>query len=281
MNAVPPVAQIDAGRVYRRLLRVRAPAPRHVPRSASSAWRCSRPPVRASPGCVQNFVDLRHSSRKDPDVLWLVPLGAPLLFLLRGIGDYMSIYFPGLCRPADHQGDARATCSASTCICPRVLRPRSRRARCCRGSPTTSSRSPRPRPTPSASLIRDSLTIIGLLGSLFYLNCEAGAVRGDPARRRCRWLIREVTNSFRRYSARIQNSMGDVTRVTKEALDGQRVIKVFNAQEQEAREFEAVNEHNRRSNMKLIAAQGDQQSGGAVHRLAGPRRHPVDGAASR
>jgi subfamily B ATP-binding cassette protein MsbA len=63
-----------------------------------------------------------------------------------------------------------------------------------------------------------------------------------------------VTKSFRRYSARIQASMGDVTRVTKEALDGQRVIKVFNAQEQEAREFEAVNEHNRRSNMKLIAA---------------------------
>ena len=49
--------------------------------------------------------------------------------------------------------------------------------------------------------------------------------------------------------------MGDVTRVVKEALDGQRVIKVFNAQEQEARDFEKVNEHNRRSNMKLIAAQ--------------------------
>ena len=48
--------------------------------------------------------------------------------------------------------------------------------------------------------------------------------------------------------------MGDVTRVAKEALDGQRVIKVFNAQEQEARDFEKVNEHNRRSNMKLIAA---------------------------
>ena len=68
------------------------------------------------------------------------------------------------------------------------------------------------------------------------------------------WLVRKVTKSFRRYSARIQASMGDVTRVTKEALDGQRVIKVFNAQEQEAREFEAVNEQNRRSNMKLIAA---------------------------
>ena len=28
--------------------------------------------------------------------------------------------------------------------------------------------------------------------------------------------------------------MGDITRVVKEALDGHRVIKVFNAQEQEA-----------------------------------------------
>jgi subfamily B ATP-binding cassette protein MsbA len=68
------------------------------------------------------------------------------------------------------------------------------------------------------------------------------------------WLVRKVSSSFRRYSARIQGSMGDVTRVVKEALDGQRVIKVFNAQTQEAADFEKVNEHNRRSNMKLIAA---------------------------
>ena len=33
------------------------------------------------------------------------------------------------------------------------------------------------------------------------------------SRRRCRWLIRKVISSFRRYSARIQASMGDVTRV--------------------------------------------------------------------
>src|SRR3712207_7711185 len=57
------------------------------------------------------------------------------------------------------------------------------------------------------------------------------------------WLVRKVSSSFRRYSARIQASMGDVTRVTKEALDGQRVIKVFNAQDQEARDFERSEEH--------------------------------------
>ena len=31
----------------------------------------------------------------DPRVVWMVPLGAVLLFLIRGIGDYVSNYFPG------------------------------------------------------------------------------------------------------------------------------------------------------------------------------------------
>ena len=46
--------------------------------------------------------------------------------------------------------------------------------------------------------------------------------------------------------------MGDVTRVAKEAIEAPRVVRVFNAQEYEARMFEDVIEHNRRSNMKLM-----------------------------
>jgi subfamily B ATP-binding cassette protein MsbA len=103
------------------------------------------------------------------------------------------------------------------------------------------------------SLIRDSLTIIVLISVMFWFNWRLALVVFAIAPP-ISWLVRKVSSSFRRYSARIQASMGDVTRVTKEALDGQRVIKVFNAQDQEARDFEAVNEHNRRSNMKLIAA---------------------------
>jgi subfamily B ATP-binding cassette protein MsbA len=48
--------------------------------------------------------------------------------------------------------------------------------------------------------------------------------------------------------------MGDVTRIAKEAIDGQRLIKVFNAQEFEGQAFERVNEQNRRNNMRLIMA---------------------------
>src|SRR5215831_5853161 len=43
---------------------------------------------------IQKFVKGTFVER-DPHILWLIPIGAPVLFLLRGIGDYMSVYFPG------------------------------------------------------------------------------------------------------------------------------------------------------------------------------------------
>ncbi|MBM2853908.1 MAG: lipid transporter ATP-binding/permease, partial [Steroidobacteraceae bacterium] len=66
-------------------------------------------------------------------------------------------------------------------------------------------------------------------------------------------LMRITSRLFRRYSMRIQASMGDVTRVAKEALESHRMIKVFNAQPQQHGSFEQVNERNRASFMKLVA----------------------------
>ena len=54
--------------------------------------------------------------------------------------------------------------------------------------------------------------------------------------------------------------MGDVTRVTKEALDGQRVIKVFNAQEQEARDFETGQRAQPAQQHEADRREGHQQS---------------------
>src|ERR1041384_4424113 len=200
---------------------------------------------------VKKFMELTHFDGDRRDVLFIA-LGAPLLFLLRGTGDYMSNYFPGyvgrqviksiradlfrhyLDLPASYYDKAQGGMMLSklTFNVEQVA------------EAVTKS---------ITSLIRDSLTIIGLISYMFWLNWHLAlfvfAIAPPMS-----FLIRKVASSFRRYSARIQASMGDVTRVTKEALDGQRVIKVFNAQEQEAKDFEAVNEHNRRSNMKLIAA---------------------------
>jgi subfamily B ATP-binding cassette protein MsbA len=50
--------------------------------------------------------------------------------------------------------------------------------------------------------------------------------------------------------------MGDVTRVAKESFEAPRLIKVYNAQGHLAQQFDAVNERNRRSNMRLILTKG-------------------------
>ena len=80
------------------------------------------------------------------------------------------------------------------------------------------------------SLIGDSLTIIGLLITLFYMNWRLAAfcIAVAPV---IAWLMQVANRSFRRYSERIQNSMGDITRVAKEAIDAHRLIKIFNAED--------------------------------------------------
>jgi subfamily B ATP-binding cassette protein MsbA len=69
-------------------------------------------------------------------------------------------------------------------------------------------------------------------------------------------LVTRINRYFRRYSRRIQDSMGDVTRVAKESFEAPRLIKVYNAEAHLAGQFGAVNEHNRRSNMRLILTRG-------------------------
>jgi subfamily B ATP-binding cassette protein MsbA len=103
------------------------------------------------------------------------------------------------------------------------------------------------------SLIGDSLTIIGLLITLFYMNWRL-AVYCIAVAPVIAWLMQIANRSFRRYSERIQNSMGDITRVAKEAIDAHRLIKIFNAEDHQIERFERVNELNRASNMKLARA---------------------------
>lgn len=65
-------------------------------------------------------------------------------------------------------------------------------------------------------------------------------------------LIRFLGKAFRRYSGRIQDSVGEVTQVTDEVLRGNRVVKVFGGYEFEKGRLVDVDEWNRRQNLKLI-----------------------------
>jgi subfamily B ATP-binding cassette protein MsbA len=247
---VSPAPALSPAAIYRRLLSYARP---HLGMYLFGVLGMAL--FAATDGAFAFFVNefLRSASLESYTTsIALIALGAPLLFLLRGIGDYMANYFPGyvgrqvikairgdlfghyLNLPASYYDRAQGGTMLSklTFNIEQVA------------EATTKS---------ITSLIRDTLTIVVLISVMFWFNWRLALVVFAIAPP-ISWLVRKVSSSFRRYSARIQASMGDVTRVTKEALDGQRVIKVFNAQDQERRDFETVNEHNRRSNMKLIAA---------------------------
>jgi ATP-binding cassette, subfamily B, bacterial MsbA len=99
-------------------------------------------------------------------------------------------------------------------------------------------------------LVRDTLSVVGLIGWMFYLNWHLALILmiGAPF---IAQVINTVNRRFRRYSTRIQNSVGEVTQIAEEAIEGQRVVKTFGGEEYELQRFETANEHNRMLNMKL------------------------------
>jgi subfamily B ATP-binding cassette protein MsbA len=107
-------------------------------------------------------------------------------------------------------------------------------------------------------MVREVLTAAGLIAYMVYLSPPLAAFIFVAVP--LIWaLTRTLGRLFRRYSVRIQQSMGDVTRVTQEALQSQRLIKIFNAREYENQRFAAANEKNRRMHMRLVVtrATGD------------------------
>jgi subfamily B ATP-binding cassette protein MsbA len=103
--------------------------------------------------------------------------------------------------------------------------------------------------------VREALTVLGSIAALFIVNTRLAfiALTMGPL---VAWLVTIINRRFRRYSRRIQDSMGDITRVAKETLDAPRLVKVYNAQDYQNAQFEAVNEHNRRSHMRLVLTKG-------------------------
>ncbi|HJL80775.1 MAG: lipid A export permease/ATP-binding protein MsbA [Gammaproteobacteria bacterium] len=100
-------------------------------------------------------------------------------------------------------------------------------------------------------LIRDSLTIIALTIYMIYLSPMLSAVIFTAAPV-IALIVKILSTLFRKYSERIQDSMGDVTHSIKETLQNHRIIKIFNGQEDEGSKFGEINEINRRHHMKLL-----------------------------
>lgn len=102
--------------------------------------------------------------------------------------------------------------------------------------------------------IRDVLTVIALVGWMFYLNTTLALVFITVAPI-VAFLVVSVSKRFRKISQNIQVSMGSVSRIIEESIKGQLVVKIFGGRKYEEEQFSVVNDRNRRQNLRMQMTQ--------------------------
>ncbi|MCH1492922.1 MAG: lipid A export permease/ATP-binding protein MsbA [Luminiphilus sp.] len=104
------------------------------------------------------------------------------------------------------------------------------------------------------ALLREGLTVIALVSYMLYLNWRLTLVffAVAPA---IGLVVMVVGRHFRRYSRRIQDSMGSVTQVSGESLGAFDVLRVFSATRQQTERFTEASRFNRNQSLKLAFVQ--------------------------
>jgi subfamily B ATP-binding cassette protein MsbA len=102
------------------------------------------------------------------------------------------------------------------------------------------------------TVVGDGLTVIALFAWLLYLDWKLTLLFATilPL---TTLIVRAMSRRFRRTSHNIQEAVGEITQVTQEAAEGNRVVKAFGAEEAESRAFEVANERNRRQTLRRVA----------------------------
>ena len=100
-------------------------------------------------------------------------------------------------------------------------------------------------------IVRDGLTVAAMAAWMIYLNWKLTIFFAILAPISS-LLVRAMSLRFRKTSRQIQKSMGEISQVTQQATEGQRVVKAFGGQETEIRAFTEVNERNRRQAMRKV-----------------------------
>lgn len=102
-------------------------------------------------------------------------------------------------------------------------------------------------------LVRESLTVVALFSYMLYLNWRLCLVFVAVAPL-IALVVRAVGRHFRRYSRRIQASMGDVTQVSNESIGAYREVRIFGGQSQQRERFRHASDYNRIQSLKLAFA---------------------------
>lgn len=102
-------------------------------------------------------------------------------------------------------------------------------------------------------VLREGFTVIGLLVLMVYINWKLTLVFFAIAPI-IAGIVSIVGKMFRRYSQRIQHSVGDVTHVSNEIIGAYRDVRLYGGKEFEKKRFETASEYNRSQSMKMATA---------------------------
>lgn len=179
----------------------------------------------------------------------LIPLAILAIFIVRGIGTFLGGYF--MAKVANKVVfDLRTSMFNKLVILPssyfhsiptgRLLAKLTYDTEQVIGSITQAAR----------VLLREGLTVIGLLGYMLYMNWRLSILflLVVPI---IGLAVSYASKRFRRLSTRIQNAMGGVTDVASEAIKGQEVVKIFGGTQYEIERFRLAAEENKRSQLKM------------------------------
>ncbi len=101
-------------------------------------------------------------------------------------------------------------------------------------------------------LFRDLLKTIFLMSLMFYLSWKLSLtfILIIPV---AFFIFKFTSSRFRKISSRIQESVGDITHIAKQAFQGHRLVKIFDAYTHEKKSFFGANNRNRQQSMKKAA----------------------------
>ena len=190
---------------------------------------------------------------QDEDVISLIPALIILIFIFRGIGSFMSNYgmaYVGRSIIRDIRKDMfdkiilKSSKSYDESITGRLVSKITFDAEQVAEAATKA----------ITVIIKDGLTIIGLLSLMFYYSVELsiGLLLVAPI---IGYFLKIMSIKFRTISRDIQKSMGEITNVVEESIIGHRLIKIFGGHKYETNIFDSVNKNNRERNLKLIFIQ--------------------------
>jgi subfamily B ATP-binding cassette protein MsbA len=196
---------------------------------------------------IQEIIDTLQA--KSHEKLYYLPLLFSGLIIVRGIGSYLGNYF--LARVSSnvihtlrceifekytHLPTAHFDSNNSGYLIARITHNVNQVARA-----TTDA---------VRKMVQEGLTAVGLLGYLFYMNWQLSlifvAILPIIA-----WLVNYVSKRLRMLSKKIQASIGDMTHITSELVNGHRVVRSYGGEAYELKRFVESSEHNRRQSMKL------------------------------